>query len=127
MRIRLLIISVFCSLCLSINAQQWNTVGDAEFENSIIIKDLMVLGDSLYIKGPFTAVNGLETNGMCIWDGSQFSSYQSVAEGETISYFQDELYIGGNNFYWDLGLGHIAIIAYDGAEWYSPGGGAFRY
>ncbi len=110
-------------LSLIINAQQWNTIGDAEFEDGVHVRDFMIMGDSLYILGTYTGINGIETTGMCIWDSSQFSAFPAVANGRTLAYYQDEVYVGGNNYISDLGFGYVAIIAFNGEEWYAPGGG----
>jgi len=107
---------------------QWTTLGNFSSPGSAVIEDIAFVGNSLYVAGTFTSVNGTAATGLAKWDGTAWSSVGIY--GSVIS-----LAVDGNNLYaagpfTNVTSGGVVVtnIGYwDGSAWNALGGGAGNF
>jgi hypothetical protein len=108
---------------ISFYGQQWNTLADVTMSGSNIRK-FRIINDSLYVGASVGMVNGSNTTGILIWEGTEWTTISpSIASVFDFSYYMAQLHIVGSfNDIDDLPY-TIGIARWDGATWNSVGGG----
>ncbi|HVU09553.1 MAG TPA: hypothetical protein VHG89_13550 [Verrucomicrobiae bacterium] len=107
------------------DGNQWSNIGT--FNNGAsqaIIFDAVYQGNTLYVAGYFSNVNGITANGLARWDGNTWSAvgFNGIGEGLTIS--GSDLYVGGIFTNLDgSGVVMTNIGRWDGSIWHALGGG----
>ena len=87
------------------------------------VADLAVSGDDLYVGGYFTTTNGIATNGVAKWDGSEWSALGSGVDGvvgamaatETELIVSGAFTTAGGKHSPDLALALLSVLADDDA------------
>jgi hypothetical protein len=92
------------------------------------IYGMSILDGKLFLLGQFNHVNGIQAQGILVWDGNTITNPYPPIPGDGFfivkdaAIFQGNLYVGGN-FYGSPGIKDIA--KWNGQEWTSVGGGLF--
>ena len=115
------------------NIAKWNGntwVGLGFNTESIYVRNMRIINNELFIMGGFTEFNGIETNGIVKYNGSEWSNLYNlpnISENagdpnliNDVSYYKGEYYVGGNFNNPDLTIKDI--IKYNGTEWVDVGG-----
>lgn len=112
---------------------KWDSLPKRAFNPSSFaqcVNGLYRKGNLVYIVGTFTSIGGQSTQGLGIWDGTNFSSASTFTFNGSggisdIIEFQNELYVSGGYFYNPpTYISSSDILKFDGTKWISivPGG-----
>jgi len=112
------------------NGNNWEYI--TEFNIGYIL-DFKIINNELYAFGGFDTFKDIETNGIINYNGTKWQSVHNLPKIDTIfnasnqifdiTYYNNEIYIGGN-FHSNNPENEINdIIKYNGTEWVSVGNG----
>ncbi len=127
---RMLFFWVLIGVVLMGEAQLWEPVGGGT-NSAIRAMKVDPLKGLLYIGGGFGLAGGTFQYGIATWDGSQWGSV-GVGTGDTnciggcnpilsIEVFQDQVFVGGQNFMMGGIQGHKFLNRWNGQQWDSCG------
>ena len=104
---------------------QWETLGTFNAGAGIaIIYATAFVGNTLYVGGGFTSVNGVPANGLAAWNGSNWSSVGFSGTVVTLAASGNNLYVGGQFTGMASGGLMMTNIGYwDGSTWHAMGNG----
>lgn len=104
---------------------QWQTAG--LFNNGTgqaFLYSAAFVGNTLYVGGAFTNVNGVAANGLAAWNGSTWSSVGFSGAALTLAVSGNTLYVGGVFTNRDnSGVVMTNVGYWDGSAWHAMGGG----
>jgi hypothetical protein len=104
---------------------QWETLGTFNNgNNQAFIYSAAFIGNTLYVGGAFTNVNGVAANGLAAWNGSAWSSVGFKGAALTLAVSGNNLYVGGVFTNLDnSGVTMTNVGYWDGSAWHAMGGG----
>jgi trimeric autotransporter adhesin len=107
------------------DGNQWSALGT--FNNGTspaYIYDASFVGNTLYVAGMFTSVNGTAASGLARWDGNIWSNIGFSGSGLALAESGSDLYVGGIFTNLDgFGVVMTNIGSWDGSAWHALGGG----
>ncbi len=122
---KLFLVYVLSILCLSTNAQSWQSLGTG-VDFSVYALKVDTISDELYVGGWFTNAGGIPSNGIAKWDGTNWYSLNGGTNNggqvRTIFYFNNEIYVGGS-FDSIGGVAAKNIAKWNHVSWQSLGDG----
>jgi hypothetical protein len=106
---------------------QWSTMAQA-YGSGIFVYDLAFVGDTLYLAGLFTNVNGVAVTNLAKWDGTSWSSIGFNGMATVLAVDGNNLYVGGA--FTNAAAGGLTVtnVGYwDGNAWHALGNGLGIY
>ena len=106
---------------------QWSTMAQA-YGSGIFVYDLAFVGDTLYLAGLFTNVNGVAVTNLAKWDGTSWSSIGFNGLATVLAVDGNNLYVGGA--FTNAAVGGLTvtnIACWDGSAWHALGDGLGIY
>ncbi len=104
---------------------QWSTMAQVQGGvGGTLIYDMAFLGNSLYVAGVFTNVDGVATSGLARWDGTNWSAIPFNGTATSLAVDGDNLYVGG--IFTNAAVGGVTatnIGYWDGSAWHALGDG----
>ena len=107
---------------------QWSTLAQVESLGGTLIYDMAFVGNTLYVAGIFTNVNGVAANGLAQWDGTSWSSIGFNGLATVLAVDGNNLYVGGA--FTNAAVGGLTatnIACWDGSAWHTLGDGLGIY
>lgn len=102
---------------------KWWPFAQVYGEASVSVYDMVFVGDTLYVGGTFTNVNGVTANGVAKWDGTNWSAIGFKGTAYALAADGGNLYVAGG-FRTNLnGLVLNNVGRWDGANWSALGDG----
>jgi hypothetical protein len=115
-------IQIWDGLQWSTLAQVYGSVGGA------IVYDAAFVGDTLYVAGVFTNVNGVAVSGLAKWDGTSWSNIGFTGLATVLAVDGNNLYVGGAFTNAAVGGMTVTNVGYwDGSAWHALGNGLGIY
>ncbi len=105
------------------DGKQWSVSAIFAGPSFMQVNDMVFIGNTLYVAGSFTNVNGVAANGLAKWDGTGWNSigFSGVAYALAVD-GNNNLYVGGS--YTNAGGVATTNIGYwDGSAWHALGDG----
>lgn len=113
------------------NIAKWNGsnwVGLPFNTESTYVRNMRIINNELFIMGGIIEFNGIETNGIVKYNGSEWSNLFDLPKFyvnsnnliNDIAYYKGEYYVGGN--FHNAELTMHDIVKYNGTEWVDVGG-----
>jgi len=103
---------------------QWSTVAQIYGSAGTVVYDMAFAGNTLYVTGLFTNINGVAVTNLAKWDGTSWSSLGLNGYGVVLAVSGNNLYVGGA--FTNVAAGGVMAtnIAYwDGSAWHALGSG----
>jgi len=102
---------------------QWSNLAQA-YGSAPLIYDLAFVGDTLYVAGTFTNINGVGVTNLARWNGSTWSSIGFSGTAIALTSDGINLYVGGAYTYPAVGGLTATNVGYwDGGAWHALGKG----
>ena len=108
------------------NGSQWSDVGGGVSNsfNTSIIRDMIFVGNDLYVVGSFSKAGNVTAINIAKWDGTNWSAVgNGVGDVRTIGIYQNELYIGGGPLLIPNDTTIKSIAKWDGSNFVKVGDG----
>ncbi len=113
------------------DGNNWSSIGFNT--DDLLIRNMRVINNELYIIGSFDSINNIAANGLAKYNGVEWTNVYDLPRFDTVynnpnllsdvAYYKGELYVGGNFYNPDFTI--MDITKYNGSEWVDVGGGMF--
>jgi hypothetical protein len=105
------------------DGKQWSVSATFAGPSFMQVNDMLFIGNTLYVAGSFTNVNGATANGLAKWDGTTWSGIGFSGVAYTLAVDGNNNLYAGGSFTNAGGVTTTNIAYWDGGSWHALGSG----